>query len=316
MILFKLPVVILLFLFSIQGFYAQDIFIKGLVLSEDSSPVQYATIYDDSLKSGTFSDSLGRFSMHISSNATALQVSAIGYKNKTIPIDQNDNLSDVHIVLTNETIHLKEVVISSTIFKPKQTALGPRKKISGHIGFCELFNLKSKVGLYIPNPEQIRGELESIEFYVKKEGDEPNRLVRLRIYSVDENLYPAQDLLLSNIILQVKNSKKYQSIKIDVEKYKIPIPSNGIVIALEVVQHVQKPNPIKSDGQNTGKNYCSNFEIAFADDKTNSFVYWYWYEKANWHVSDFTSQAKKHGSKVTNLVPYAKITINEYAERK
>jgi hypothetical protein len=188
-----------------QGFYAQDIFIKGLVLSEDSSPVQYATIYDDALQSGTFSDSLGRFSMHISSNATALQVSAIGYKNKTIPIDQNDNLSDVHIVLTNDTIHLNEVVISSTIFKPEQIALGPRKKISGSIGFCELFNLKHEVGLYIPNPEQIRGEIESIEFYVKKESDEPNRLVRLRIYSVDENLYPAKDLLLSNILLQAKN---------------------------------------------------------------------------------------------------------------
>jgi hypothetical protein len=316
MINFKLQVVILLFLFSNQGFYAQDIFIKGLVLSEDSSPVQYTTIYDDALQSGTFSDSLGRFSMNISSNATALQVSAIGYKNKTIPIDQNDNLSDVQIVLTNDTIQLKEVVISSTIFKPKQTALGPRKKISGHIRFCELFNLKSEVGLYIPNPEQIRGELESIEFYVKKEGDEPNRLVRLRIYSVDENLYPAQDLLLSNILLQAKNSKKYQSIKIDVEKYKISIPSNGIVIALEVVQNVQKPNPNKSDGQNTKTDVCASFEIACADDETNSFVQWDRLNKGNWYNLDHTSRFKAGGEKVTNLVPYAKITINEYAERK
>jgi len=308
--------VLLLIAYSNQGFYAQDIFIKGLVLSEDSSPVQYATIYDDALQSGTFSDSLGRFSLHISSNATALHLSAIGYKNKTITVDQNQNLSDFHIVLLNDTLLLKEVVISSTIFKPKQTALGPRKKISGHIRFCELFNLKSEVGLYIPNPEQIRGEIESIEFYVKKEGDEPNRIIRLRIYSVDENLYPAQDLLLSNILLQAKNSKKYQSIKIDVEKYKISIPSNGIVIALEVVQHVQKPNPNKSDGQNIETDICASFEIAHVDDKTNSFVYWHWNEKANWHVSNFTSQWKKYGVKFTNLVPYAKITINEYAERK
>jgi hypothetical protein len=308
--------VLLLLACSIQGFYAQDIFIKGLVLSEDSSPVQYATIYDDALQSGTFSDSLGRFSMHISSNATALQVSAIGYKNKTIPIDQNDNLSDVHIVLTNDTIHLNEVVISSTIFKPEQIALGPRKKISGSIGFCELFNLKHEVGLYIPNPEQIRGEIESIEFYVKKESDEPNRLVRLRIYSVDENLYPAKDLLLSNILLQAKNSKKYQSIKIDVEKYEIPIPSNGIVIALEVVQNVQMPNPNKLDGQNTKTDICASFEIAWVDDKTNSFVHWDRFNKVNWYNLDRTSRLKADGVKVTNLVPYAKITINEYAERK
>ena len=88
------------------------------------------------------------------------------------------------------------------------------------------------------------------------------------------------------------------------------------MIALEVIQHVQKPSPNKSDGQNTKTDICTSFEIAHVDDKTNSFVYWHWYEKANWYVSDSTRQAKKHGSKVTNLVPCAKITINEYAERK
>jgi hypothetical protein len=136
------------------------------------------------------------------------------------------------------------------------------------------------------------------------------------MYSVDENLYPAQDLLLSNILLQAKNSKKYQSIKIDVEKYKIPIPSNGIVIALEVVQHVQKPNPNESDGQNTKTDICASFEIAWVDDKTNSFVHWDRFNKVNWYNLDRTSRLKADGVKVTNLVPYAKITINEYAERK
>ena len=313
---YKHIVIILLFLFFKPGLFSQDIFIKGVVISEDSTPVQYATIYDGSLKSGTFSDSLGRFSINMPGSVKELHISAIGYKNKTISVDQNDNLSDFNIVLLNDTFYLKEVVISSKIFKHKQIKLGPRKKIKGHISFCSQFKFNREVGIYIPNKEQIHGEIKSVEFFLKKESNDTKRLIRLRVYSVGKGLYPAKDLLLDNVLLQVKKSKKYQLIKIDLEKYNIPIPSNGIVIALELVQNTKEAYPDNLNDKNTRTDNCSFFEIVLVNNNTNSFVQWDRQDKGKWHNIDFAYLAKKRGFKASNLVPYVKLTINEYADRK
>ncbi len=314
MISHKCTAIILLLSFFTAGLFSQDIFIKGLVLSEDSIPVQYATIYDGSLKSGTFSDSLGRFSISIPSNIKELHISAIGYKNKTITVGQDDNLFDFHIVLLNDTFSLKEVVISSRIFKPKQITLGPRKKIKGAIIFCSQLNRET--GLYIPNHEQIHGDIKSIEVYLKKESEETKRLIRLRIYSVDEALYPAKDLLLDNVLLQVKKSKKNQLVKIDLEKYNIPIPSNGIVIVLELVKSTHESYHNNLNKENTEKDKCSTFETILVDNNTNRFAQWDRVDNGKWKNIDFTSFYKQHGLKVKNLVPYVKLIINEYADRK
>jgi len=312
---YKHIAIILLFHFVNPGLFSQDMFVKGLILSEDSTPVQYATIYDGSLKSGTFSDSLGRYSISIPSNINQLHISAIGYKNTTITVDQNDNLSDFNILLLNDTFIIKEVLISSKIFNPKQIELGPRKKIKGHAGIASVF-FNHEIGLYIPNYEQIHGEIKSVELYLKKESGEAKHLIRFRIYSVDEELYPSKDLLFDNILLEVKKSKRDQLIKIDLEKYNIPIPLNGIVVGLESVQSSQDPYRYNLNAQNTVDSKRSTFITVLVDDNTNRFARWDRTEKDKWYSLDFTGPAKQHGLKVTNLVPYFKVTINEYADRK
>ena len=303
---------ILLFLFFTTALFSQGIHIKGLVLSEDSSPVPYATLYDGSQKSGTFSDSLGRYSIYMPDNVRELHISAIGYKSKTITVDSNDNLSDFHIVLQNDTFKLKEVVISSKTFKPKQVELGPEKKIKGGIGLCSQLNRQT--GLYIPNPEQIHGEIKSVEVYLEKKSDETNYLIRLRIFSVDENLYPANDLLLDNVILQVKKSKRDQLVKIDLEKYHIPFLSNGIVVALEVVQNTQELYPSGLKAQSTREEKCTSLKTVLNDDNTIGFVLWDRVDNGKWYKINFADYSDQVGYKLKNRVPYVKLTINEYAD--
>ena len=311
---YKHAAIILLFLFFKAALFSQGIHIEGLVISEDSSPVPYATMYDGSQKSGTFSDSLGRYSITMPDNVKELHISAIGYKSKTITVGPSDNLSDFHIVLQNDTFKLKEVVISSKTFKPKQVELGPEKKIKGGIGLCSQLNRQT--GLYIPNPEQIHGEIKSVEVYLEKKSDETNYLIRLRIFSVDENLYPANDLLLDNVLLQVKKSKGDQLVKIDLGKYNIPIPSNGIIIALELVHNTQEHYPFNLNAQNTATDKCLTFKTALVDDTTKKFVYWDRRDNGKWYSIDFTSPYQEGGFKVTNLIPYVKLTINEYTDQK
>jgi len=313
----KQTAIVLLVLFFNLGLFSQGVIIKGLVILEDSTPVQYATIYDGSLKSGTFSDSTGRFSINMPGNVKELHISAIGYKNKTITVSQNDNLSNFRIVLLHDTFLLKEVVISSKIFKTKQIALGPRKKIKGYGGVCG-YSFSHEEGLYIPNPEQIRGEIKSVEFYLKKEKKsvEKRHLIRLRIYSVNAELYPDKELLLENIFLQVKKSGSNQMVKIDLEKHNIPMPINGIVIALEALQNTSSPQPNPINAQNTEANECSEISTILVDDDTKRYVQWNRINKKKWHHIDFTSQFNQHGRKLTNLVPYVKLTINEYAGQK
>ncbi len=315
----KKTTVVWLFLIFNQVAYSQEIFIKGLVVSEDSTPVQYATIHDDSRKSGTFSDSLGRFSINLPVDIKELHVSAIGYKNKTVTIEPKDNLSDVYIVLTNDTFYLKEVLVSANKPKTKQITIGPRKKVASAMRFSSEFNLNSEVGMYIPNFEKTDGKIESVAFYLRKasaenEADDNSHIIRLRIYTVDEACFPANDLLLENVLLQVKSSKRYQLFKIDLEQYHISMPPNGLVVALEVVQKTQSFFQNKLDAPYILPDNHSFFEIALVDDQTNSFIYCDRMDKAKWNKTDLTSLARKHGLKVTNLVPYAKVTIKEYAD--
>jgi len=310
----KQTAIIFLFLFFKTGLLSQDIFVKGLILSEDSTPVQYATIYDGSLKSGTFSDSLGRYSISIPSDVQELHISAIGYKNKTITIDQSDNLSKFNIVLLKDTFSLNEVVISAKQLKLQQIKLGPRKKIEGSIRFCSQFN--REIGLYIPNNEQIQGYIKSADVYLKKESTEAKRLVRFRIYSVDEGLYPAEDLLLDNILLQVKKSKRDQLIKIDLEKYNIPIPLNGIVVSLELFQDTQEPPPHRLNTQDIKADKCTKIETVLVDDNTNRYIQWDRIDKGKWHNIDFIDLYRQHGIKPRTLVPYFKLTINEYTDQR
>ncbi len=310
----KQTVLVLFFLFFNHGLFSQNTVIKGYIVSEDSTPIQYATIHDDSRQSGTFSDSLGRFSIGLPGNVKELHVSAIGYKNNTVTIDPKGNLSDVYIVLINDTLMLREVVISSKTFKSKPLELAPRKKTVGDIIFCAHANANREVGLYVPNPDRIRGEINDVQFYLKKESVESKRFIRLRIYSVDEALLPENDLLRNNILLQVKTSKNYQRIKVDLKQYHIQMPLNGIVVVVELVQDTQGLHPNNLTDQNTWGDNCSSFAILQVDDKTGSFVNWERLNKANWYKIDSTNLLRQHGFKVTNVVPYAKVTIKEYAD--
>lgn len=82
--------------------------ITGVVLDENNEPVIGANIVvKGDNTNGTITDIDGKFTLTVPTNAT-LQISYIGYKTQTLPIDQNNNYT---IKLTSISEQLEEVVV-------------------------------------------------------------------------------------------------------------------------------------------------------------------------------------------------------------
>src|SRR5690606_19631838 len=82
--------------------------ITGTVLDENGSPLPGASIVEKGTINGTQTDFDGNFTLEISSDATTLEVSYIGYGTKEISIDDQTTFS---IQLTPEASSLDEVVV-------------------------------------------------------------------------------------------------------------------------------------------------------------------------------------------------------------
>src|SRR5664279_3373040 len=70
---------------------AQNYVVTGSVKNEKSIPVRYAFVQDKKVKSATYTDSLGSFSLRVDPNSTLI-ISSKGYKDALVKIDNKTNL--------------------------------------------------------------------------------------------------------------------------------------------------------------------------------------------------------------------------------
>lgn len=210
---------IILFLLISFSLSAQ---VKGVVLDENNKPIPYVNIWVENENIGTTSEENGQFILNINPKNQTLLFSSIGFETIKKPI--TDCLK---VILKSVAIKLDEVVIS----KPKNTKL------------IEIGNSKKR--FYLPEPQVVpwilarkfqidsnNNELQYVKeliFFTKSDVD--NGIFRARIFELKKDSMLGKDLISEELIISTKKGE-HKTI-VDISKFKLQIPKEGIVVAFE-----------------------------------------------------------------------------------
>lgn len=286
--------------------FAQIKEIKGIVLNENKQRVAFTTIYNEKQNIGVYSDSIGVFKIQIPENLNNLTFSALGYEEQIFFLE-NDTISFMQVILKSKSYELSEISVKPIDFKNKTISIRPKKKSKGHLKACSSFAYQC--GIYFPL--NIEGELKSVSFLVQNKYLE-NSTFRVRIYNITEDGYPHEDLLLENIIANVPKNNKKKLLQIDLEQYRIAIPKNGMIVALEWIKSSENSYTSNiSVGNKSLQRECFGPFLILTKDKKYQYTMWSKQNEGEWFKNSFRSNSFRKGN-ANNLVPVIGIEIKEY----
>ena len=225
----KIIILVCYFLFNFSS-TAQDIELKGRVIEhKKSEPLSFVTIEIKSLRTGTYTDNDGYFTINISkkNQNDTIEFYALGYKKKKIIINKLLDSENKVIKLEQKVFNLKEVNI-----KPKKTKIikfGVNKRKPWKYQVANIFG--GQYGHYIRNKDNLSGFVKTVSFYIANVGhtDAP---FRIRVYKHDKkNNCPGEDILNKNLIVQNKNGAGWFTVNIS--DYYIRFPKDGMHIMME-----------------------------------------------------------------------------------
>ena len=194
---------------------------KGVVVDESGKPIPYVNIWVENENIGTTSEENGSFNLEINEEKI-LVFSALGFETRRIISTISEN-----VIMTQQLVQLNEVIIE----KPKNSktvTIGNSKKIN----FSHWSGKKPWIFAKKFDNDFIDDDIQFIKkaiIYTKSKI--ANASFKLRIFSVDENGFPREDMLPSDVIVYVKKGK--QTNEIDLQKYHLMIPEEGIFVAFE-----------------------------------------------------------------------------------
>ena len=190
-------------------------------------------------KNATYTDDQGIFHLLVTKN-DSLKIICVGYKDSVIKNSETLNLSSIE--LRPNFFLLDEVVINS-ISKGSSYSLGNTGKkdqysyqggTKGSVLLVFVPNVDSNKNKFIT---KLKYELMTIERKkndYRSENEKINKgVVRVRLYSSNNtSVFPKSELLPENII-QTIPLKYEQTLIVDISKYKINFPANGVFVGLE-----------------------------------------------------------------------------------
>jgi hypothetical protein len=220
-------------LYSIS--YAQ-ISLKGTILSKsDRKPIPYAIVSTKNASIGINANETGYFALTSTETLEEndlVVISAIGFVTLRLPYGVAKNLSD--FLLEEKPVALEEVTVSRS-GKPYKVWKGAEKGKSNE-SFGGVTTSLKELGLRFPNFENLSGYIQKIGFYIMGSG-KPQTPFRIRVYSIKNNA-PDRDLLTQSITVKPKRGAKW--LVVDVGQYSIPFESEGVVIAMEWLNTMDK----------------------------------------------------------------------------
>lgn len=268
--------------------------IRGVVKDSISGePIPYVNIWVENETIGTTSETDGSFSLDIK-DEKVLVFSALGYESKKL-FSKNGI-----ILLKPKVFELKEVVVSIPK-KTKEIQIGvskkrfylPENQVIPWI-LAKKFNLEEK--------NQDLNFVKEIHFFTKSEVD--NGIFRARIFEVKSDGMPGEDLVSDEIIVEVKKGKN--KISVDVSKYNIQIPNEGIIVGFESLfvdrnKYDQEARVIGSNKTTYVVNYAPHIEYCMDSNETI-----YVFRSSRW----ITQKKTKYNEKETrSFAPAITLTL-------
>lgn len=190
-----------------------------MVVDENNIPIPYVNIWIENENIGTTSEDDGSFKIDLKEENKNLVFSAIGYKKEVFKFKEK-------IVLEKQIYKLEDVVIQ-TSKQTKEIEIGDSKKIHHTQLSGDKPWIYGKLFSYEANYSET-SFLKSIIFFTNSRKEEAK--IKIRIYEVKDSI-PTDDILYEDLIVTVKKGMRKN--KIDVSKYKIMFPKNGLIVGLE-----------------------------------------------------------------------------------
>jgi hypothetical protein len=222
--------ILLITVLAITGIvvYGQNI-IQGYILDKQTSkPLPYATIVDLHQQYGSYADSSGLFTINFLNESDSLSVSHLGYKRLYTNVRNLQRSSK--ILLIPDQLQLREVVVKPKKNKTKEMGIGY------FTNKPNTFLVPSyTIGLYstfIPFPKNsINVLFKSVKFtYSTAVRNFP---LRVHILTAKTNGEPGDDIISEVIVFNDYKLGLNQVAVIDISKYNVFMPRNGVFIALE-----------------------------------------------------------------------------------
>jgi hypothetical protein len=197
---------------------------KGIVLNKNTNaPVPYANIWIANENMGTTSDKNGLFAFKEDLKNKLLIISSIGFESEQIHIDS----PNLKLYLIPKTYFIKEIIVTPR--QNKEIVIGNYRKSQIHqfVGpttpqiFARLFPYKVE---YADNHFIKRIRIETLSRI--------ESIINLRLFYVNDNGGPGEDILNTNFLIKVKKGRKITTID-SFDEYKIRFPKEGLFIALE-----------------------------------------------------------------------------------
>ena len=214
----------LLLLFIFTSSYSQ---ISGIIKdSLNKSPIQYANIWIENENIGTTSNLDGTFKIDGIDNYQnkKLTISILGYQTKTIEIKD-----ETEILLNPSLFELNEVSIIDKKNKNK-IEIGKFRKSNIALWYSS-GNQPTIISKFISSNSEIEKHPFFRTIYINTLCHTDKAILKLRFLEVGKDGSPGNDLNNEIIIFDVlKGNRKT---KIDVEKYDILFPKEGVFIAFE-----------------------------------------------------------------------------------
>ncbi len=201
---------------------------KGIVVDENNLPIPYVNIWVEGENIGTTSEENGSFLLEIKSEKNIV-FSVLGYETKIVSSKEINK-----VVLSLKVLELNEVFV--------EKRKGKNEAVIGDFSGIQLNSGVTNVGQenvhiwakFIRFNEKIKEHpfIKSIEFVT--ESQLKNVLLRIRIININKEEKPIGDSVDEDILVSVKKGKQNNSI--DLTKYNIKIPEEGIFIGFEYLK--------------------------------------------------------------------------------
>ncbi len=277
--------IILGFLLYFNKLFSQTIDYKGQIVDKVSNEIlPFSTVEVFSLRKGVIANDHGEFTLSVpTSNINdTVEFSFLGYKRKKIVLNSLSDTKINIIKLEKETYVLKEVVVNPNDYITKKLGIVVKKnKGKWHLG-----NPGDQHAILIKNPFDKSGRLKNVNFYITKKGF-PSAPFRVRIYSYDSiNNKPGKDLLNTNLIVSF-NKKTKGWFTVDVSKYNIEFPKEGLFVAMEWIftddnYYYFTSMKINSDNYEDVRCYGQTIGLNLTT-KITEIVYWRRYLGGEWY---------------------------------
>jgi len=234
--------------------------ISGKILdAEIKKPIQYVTVEIEGKNKGALTNKTGFFTFNIDEtfNKDSLSIRIIGYQPKKIAVKEflkNNKAGHLNnpIYIEPLTYTLPEVVFSSDK-ECEKVLSGVNTKSNSAL----IWGVGYQFSVYCQNKQSLKnGVISKVRFYLKNEG-KPKTPFRIHIYSVNLiDTTPGIELLHENLIVSADKAKWFE---VDVEKYNIPLPKEGIFVSMEWIYtdekyyYISEPHRKKHSSQQYGQ---------------------------------------------------------------